>query len=415
MGGTTPELRELFEDALAQPAAARAAWLDRHCTDPARRATILRMLDADDAGEASRLLDTPVEELFERVGEEDQPERPSPGTRIGPFTLLEPLGEGGSSIVFRAVREQAGVQQSVALKLLRRGLFTPEEHRRFRAERHALAQLRHPGIAQLVEGGITDAGIPYIALELVEGETILDHARLHALDLRRRLVLFVQVCRAVEAAHRALIVHRDLKPSNVLVTREGDVKLLDFGIAKLLEPDADGHATHTLQRAMTPAYAAPEQFHDGPITTATDVYALGVLLAELMTGRRRAHGDTRTPSSQVDADTGPGVLPAPPARTRRQLRGDLDNIVLKATAEEPERRYASAGAFAEDIARHLDAQPVSAHPPSTWYRTRKFVARHRGGVLTTAAFVLAVFAALGIALWQAGIAREQARRAEDKG
>jgi serine/threonine-protein kinase len=162
---------------------------------------------------------------------------------------------------------------------------------------------------------------------------------------------------------------------------------------------------------MTPAYAAPEQFHAGAITTATDVYSLGVLLGELLTGHRRCQGDARTPSAQVDATTAPGVLPAPPARIRRQLRGDLDNIVLKATAEEPERRYASAGAFAEDIERHLGAQPVSAHPPSAWYRTRKFVARHRGGVMTTSAFTLAVFAALGIALWQAERARHAAQRA----
>ena len=410
MSATQPELRELFEAALAQPAAARSDWLARHCSDPDRRATILRMLAADGAGEESRLLDTPVDQLFARVGD-SAAERPLPGTRVGPFTLVDTLGEGGSSIVFRATREQAGVRQTVALKLLRRGLFTPEEHRRFRAERRALAQLRHPGIAHLVEGGITEAGVPYIALELVDGSPITDHARDHGLDLRQRLELFVQACRAVEAAHRALIVHRDLKPSNVLVTHDGIVKLLDFGIAKLLEPDADTQATRTQHAAMTPAYAAPEQFRGGPITTATDVYALGVLLGELLTGHRRCQGDARTPSAQVDATTGPGVLPAPPARIRRQLRGDLDNIVLMATAEEPERRYASAGAFAEDIVRHLGAQPVSAHPPSAWYRTRKFVTRHRGGAMTTAAFVLAVFAALGIALWQADRAGQAAQRA----
>src|SRR5690606_20100038 len=186
---------------------------------------------------------------------------------------------------------------------------------------------------------------------------------------------------------------------------------LDFGIAKLLEPEPDALATHTRQAAMTPAYAAPEQFQGGPVTTATDVYALGVLLGELMTGHRRGPGDTRTPSAQVDATTAPGVLPAPPEKVRRQLRGDLDNIVLKATADEPERRYASAGAFAEDIARHLAAQPVDAHPPSAWYRARKFFTRHRGGVMTTAAFVLAIFAALGLALWQADRARHAAQRA----
>ena len=206
-----------------------------------------------------------------------------------------------------------------------------------------------------------------------------------------------------------LIVHRDLKPSNVLVTREGEVKLLDFGIAKLLDADPGDEGTRTQHQAMTPAYAAPEQFAHGQITTATDVYALGVLLGELITGQRRAPGDARTPSSQVSAATDPAVLPATPKITRRQLRGDLDNIVLKATATEPERRYASAGAFADDIERHLSQQPVVAHPPSRWYRTQKFVARHRGGVLTTVLFLVAILAALGLAVWQADVARQQAQ------
>jgi serine/threonine-protein kinase len=271
--------------------------------------------------------------------------------------------------------------------------------------------LRHAGIARLIEGGITDSGTPYIALEFVQGETLMTHARRHRLDIGARLRLFVDVCRAVEAAHRALIVHRDLKPSNVLVGVEGDVKLLDFGIAKLLDREDGDDATHTQQRAMTPAYAAPEQLRGGQITTATDVYALGVMLCELVTGQRRSVGDTRTPSSEIDGTTAPDFLPAPPARMRRLLRGDLDNIVLQATAEEPERRYASAGALADDIERHLASAPVAAHPPSRWYRARKFVARHRGGVITTAALVAATFAALGIAVWQAHMARSEAIRA----
>ena len=412
MTPSTPPLRDLFESALGLPPAEREAWLATHCPDPALRTAVLRMLAADHT-DGSRLLDESLDKVLERVGDTDTTARPLPGSRIGPFVLADTLGEGGSSIVFRASREQAGVQQTVALKLLRRGLYSADEHRRFRAERQALAQLRHPGIAHLIEGGITDAGVPYIALELIDGQPITDHARELALDLRQRLGLFVQVCRAVEAAHRALIVHRDLKPSNVLVTREGAVKLLDFGIAKLLEPEAEPMATHTQHNAMTPAYAAPEQFNGGQITTATDVYALGILLGELMTGHRRGHGDTRTPSSLVDRTTAPGVLPAEPAKTRRQLRGDLDNIVLKATAEEPERRYASAGAFADDVERHLAAQPVTAHPPTAWYRASKFIARHRGGVATTFAFLLAILASLGLALWQAGVAREQARLAHD--
>ena len=411
MTHSTPQLRDLFESALGLPPAEREAWLAAQCPDPALQTAVRRMLAADHTG-GSRLLDESLDEVFERVGEADAAARPPPGSRIGPFTLADTLGEGGSSIVFRATREQAGVRQTVALKLLRRGLYSADEHRRFRAERQALAQLRHPGIAHLIEGGVTDAGIPYIALELIDGQPITDHVREFTLDLRQRLGLFVQVCRAVEAAHRALIVHRDLKPSNVLVTREGAVKLLDFGIAKLLEPETGSTATHTQHNAMTPAYAAPEQFNGGQITTATDVYALGILLGELMTGHRRSHGDTRTPSSQVDQTTAPGVLPAPPAKTRRQLRGDLDNIVLKATAEEPERRYTSAGAFADDVERHLAAQPVNAHPPTAWYRTRKFVARHRGGVATTFAFLLAILAALGLALWQASVARKQAQLAQ---
>ena len=414
----TPGVRALFEQLLDLEAHERCAWLDAHCPDPAQRLAVERMLAIDaDVDVDAHLLDRPFDDLLGRIPDAaDEPAPPPAGARVGPFTLVDRLGEGGSSIVYRAEREQDGVRQQVALKLLRRGLYTPAEQRRFRDERTALAQLRHPHIAQLIEGGISDAGVPYIALELVEGTPITDHAREHALDLRQRLRLFVDACRAVEAAHRALIVHRDLKPSNVLVTREGRVKLLDFGIAKLLDADID--ATHTEHRAMTPGYAAPEQFSGGAITTATDVYALGVLLGELTTGRRRTPGEAHTPSSRL-VDAAPGALPASPAQTRRLLRGDVDNMLLKATAEEPERRYASAGAFADDIERHLASQPVLAHPPSAWYRTRKFIGRHRGGVATALAFTLALVAALAIALWQArvahiqtGIAQAQAQRAE---
>ena len=402
-----PTQRELFETALALGPDQRATFLAGCCVDPALRTAVERML-ASDAADGVRVLDESLDNLLESVGDFIN-EAPPAGARIGPFRLLDKLGEGGTSIVFRAEREQAGVRQLVALKLLRRGLYTQDEQRRFRDERRALAQLRHPGIARLIEGGLTDAGVPYIALELIDGESITEHACNQRLNLRQRLGLFIAVCRAVEAAHRALIVHRDLKPSNVLVTREGEVKLLDFGIAKLLDADADSDDTRTQHAPMTPAYAAPEQFARGQITTATDVYALGVLLGELITGQRRAPGDARTPSSQVSADSDPGALPASPQITRRALRGDLDNIVLKATAEEPERRYASAGTLADDIERHLSDQPVVAHPPSRWYRAHKFVARHRGGVATTVAFLLAILAALGLAVWQADVARQQAQ------
>jgi len=415
MTDPTPTLRELFEAALALAPAERGAFLAARCADGERRAAVEQLLAADADGGA-RVLDESFDELLERVSDDslDEASPPPTGAHVGPFVLVEKLGEGGSSVVYRAEREQAGVRQTVALKLLRRGLYSDEERRRFRSERLALAQLEHAGIARLIEGGVTDAGVPYIALELIDGETITAHARNRHLNLRQRLELFVDVCRAVEAAHRALIVHRDLKPSNVLVTRDGQVKLLDFGIAKLLDIEPGADATHTQHVVLTPAYAAPEQFTRGAITTATDVYALGILLNELVTGRRREPGDTRTPSATIANDTDPATLPAPARNTRKLLRGDVDNIVMKATETDPDRRYASAGALAEDIERHLDGQPVAAHPPSTWYRASKFFARHRGGVVTTAAFLLAILAALGFAVWQANVARQQARLAREQ-
>ena len=403
----TSALRELFEEVLALAPEARAVFLDERIKDAELRARIERMIAADEDDDL--VLDKSADAVARAIGEsEDVPHLP-PGTHIGPFELIEVIGEGGSSTVFRAARTVDGVRHVVALKLLRRGLYSADAQRQFRRERLALAQLRHPGIARLIEGGVSEAGLAYIALDLVEGAPITEHARERRLDLRARLKLFLQVCRAVEAAHRALIVHRDLKPSNVMVTSDGDVKLLDFGIAKLLDADDD---TQTRLPAFTPAYAAPEQRTGAPITTATDVYALGVLLGELVTGQLLNDGSSRSPSGQVAANTEPGVLPAAPSVTRRQLRGDLDNVVMKAIAPEPERRYVSAGALAEDIERLLDRRPVSAHPPSAWYRARKFVARHRGGVAITALFALGIVAALGLALWQGHVARRAAARAD---
>ncbi|MEO8957858.1 MAG: protein kinase, partial [Rudaea sp.] len=403
----TPSLREIFEQALALAPEARAEFLDSRCPDPKLRAAVERLLAAD-AAVGTVALAGGAEAAARAIGDSDTAQALPPGSRIGPFELLEVLGEGGSSTVFRAHRSTDGVRQEVALKLLRRGLYSPDAQRQFRRERQALTQLRHPGIARLIEGGVTDNGLAYIALELVEGKSLTDHARERRLTLRQRLALFLQICSAVEAAHRALIVHRDLKPSNVLVTDDAQVKLLDFGIAKLLDSEDE---SVTRLPAFTPAYAAPEQRSGAPITTATDVYALGVLLGELITGQRLSEQTSQTPSALVSDQSEPGVLPASAPLTRRFLRGDLDNIVLKAIQAEPERRYVSAGALADDIERLLEGRPVAAHPPSTWYRTRKFIGRHRGGVATTVLFLLAIVAALGLALWQANIAHHEARRA----
>jgi len=397
-------LRDLFERALALDASARAGFLRQNCENDAQRALLDRMLAHAEEG-AERVVDRPLDALLDNVGDAETHEALPPGAKIGPFVLRDRIGEGGSSLVYRAEREQDGVVQQVALKLLRRGVYDEHERRQFRDERRALAQLRHPGIARLIEGGVTDAGVPYIALELVDGEPITDHARTHRLDQRKRLALFTDVCRAVEAAHRALIVHRDLKPSNVLVTPAGEVKLLDFGIAKWL--DAGSDETHTQRTALTPAYAAPEQFARGAITTATDVYALGVLLGELVTGDRNPASGGRPSSARVGEAEGSRV----PTHAARLPRGDLGNIVLKAVAPEPERRYASAGAVADDIERFLAGEPVVAHPPSTRYRLRKFVLRHKGGVAATALLAATITAALGMVLCQSLALREEARRA----
>lgn len=394
-------LRDWFDEALKRAPDDRARFLAT-CADAELRSRVQRMLAIDDSDE--ELPDAAV--IASRIGGANALHDLPPGSRVGPFELHQVIGEGGSSTVFRAVRGQGDVRQPVALKLLRHGLYTPEAQRQFRRERLALAQLRHPGIAHLIEGGLTESGLAYIALELVDGLPITEHARANRLDLRTRLRLFLKVCHAVDAAHRALIVHRDLKPSNVLVTAEGEVKLLDFGIAKLLGGDDQ---TQTRLPSFTPAYAAPEQKSGAAVTTATDVYALGMLLGELMTGTRLANG--RTPSAQVGDRVEDGVLPAAATTTRRLLRGDIDNIVLKALDEEPAQRYASASAFADDIERLLEGRPVAAHPPSRWYRVSKFVARHKGGVATSAAFLLAVFAALGLALWNGHRATVNAQQA----
>ncbi len=402
----TPSIRSLFDSACDLSGEARAQFLSG--LEGAQRAYIERLLAAADTDTGAVALNVDAASLVGALDEPPLPAMPASGQQVGPWQLIALIGEGGSSTVFRAAREHAGVRQEAALKLLRRGLYTAEAQRQFRRERQVLAQLSHPDIASLIEGGVTGNGLAYIVLEFVDGVSITQYARNHTLDLRARLRLFLRVCRAVDAAHRALIVHRDLKPSNVLVTGEGHVKLLDFGIAKLLDADDD---TQTRLPAFTPAYAAPEQRTGALITTATDVYALGILLGELMTGQRLNTGSNHTPSGQVDEHSEPGVLPATPRVTRKLLRGDLDNIVLKAIAEEPERRYASAGAMADDIERLLDGRPVIAHPPSRWYRARKFVKRHRGGVAISALFLIAIFSALALALWEANVARHEALRA----
>jgi serine/threonine-protein kinase len=383
--------------------------------DEALRSALLRLLRA--AANRRGPMDMPALERAARIGDDAEPDVTQGliGERVGAFRLTALLGQGGMATVFLGQREGADFHHEVAVKLLRRGLYSEVEQRLFRRERQALASLSHPNIAHLIDGGITASGIPYLAIEFVDGIPITAFVADSQLDVRARLRLFGVVCRAVEAAHRQLIVHRDIKPSNILVTADGTVKLLDFGIAKLLDDD-DEKLTRSALVPLTPGYAAPEQYAGGRITTATDVYALGVLLHELLLGERPVATDpVPRPSSRVaELTTDLWQLPAPRPSLRVALKGDLDNILAKALAIEPERRYPTAAGLADDIERHLDARPVGAHPPSRWYRARKFVRRHRGGVVVSTLLMLAVLASLGIALWQANVARQSSMVARDE-
>lgn len=405
-------LRDCFERLVDLPPNERAAWLEANAIAPALREQLQRMLDADALDDAAvPLLKTGAAALAAGFTPEAEDGAGLLGTCIGPYRLTAVLGQGGTSIVFRAERSLGEGVQVVALKLLRTGLFSADGQRRFRREQGMLGQLSHPHIASLIDGGISAGGIPYMAMEFVDGLGITDYAQANALDLSARLRLLVTVCRAVDSAHRALVVHRDLKPSNVLVSHDGQVKVLDFGIAQLLD-DGSTATPQTQAIALTPGYAAPEQYRPGAVTTATDVYALGVLLGELLTGRALATPVTASLSRAVVADSPAAMAGLPAAATlRRLLRGDLDAIHATACAAEPERRYRTAAALADDIERYLHTLPVHARAPSPWYRLSRFMQRHRIGASAAALGVLALLVGVSAALWQAQVAREESRRA----
>ena len=415
---TWPRIADVLADALDFDGPDRAAFLDRACRlpdgrpDDALRAEVDSLLAAADATDFL----SPVAALVSDAPPVD--DLPA-GAEIGPYRLGEVLGEGGMGVVYRAERADGLFERAVALKRLRPGPGRRQLAGRLQAERRTLARLEHPGIARLYDGGVSPDGTPYLAMELVDGQPITAYADAQGLGVRGRVALLAQTCDAVAYAHARLVVHRDLKPSNVLVGAEGRVKLLDFGIAKLLE-DADGFSagglqTQTLSAALTPAYAAPEQLAHGEVTTATDVYALGVLLYELLAGRRPYEVSGRSPA-EVERLVAEGAVPpsaAAPERRRRALRGDLDRIVRKAMAPEPERRYETAAALADDLRRYLAGLPVDARAPTPAYRVGRFVRRHRATSAAAAAAVLALSAGLGVALWQARAA-EAERRTTDR-
>jgi non-specific serine/threonine protein kinase/serine/threonine-protein kinase len=365
------------------------------------------------------------------------------GSRLGPYQVVAKIGEGGMGAVYRAVRADEQYEKQVAIKIVRHGLDSAFALARFRAERQILANLDHPNIGRLLDGGTTDNGLPYLVMELVEGIPIDHYCNSHELPIHERLRLFLLVCSAVQYAHQRLVIHRDLKPGNILVTADGTPKLLDFGIAKILEPGSApeaGEPTVSMLRMLTPEYASPEQIRGETVTTASDVYSLGVVLYLLLTGQRPYKLQNHSPETLVRAvcETEPAKpstavrwtkaggsdesepVPAGNIQTgddsseklSKRLRGDLDNIVLMALRKDPQRRFASADHFAEDIRRYLQDLPVTARTDSFRYRASKFILRHKRGVMAAGLVVLMVIGLMAAIARQAHIARVHRERAE---
>jgi eukaryotic-like serine/threonine-protein kinase len=402
-------LSPLLDQALELEGDERAAWLARlRAQDPVLADKVAELLAAHGDLQSEGFLDGAAA---------PQPAAASlAGLTVGAYTLRAPLGHGGMGSVWLADRTDGRFEGQAAVKLLNASLIGRDGEVRFRREGSILARLRHPNIARLIDAGVSPLGQPYIVLEHVDGERIDAYCESRNLGIPERLRIFLQVLDAVAHAHANLIVHRDVKPQNVLVDRDGSARLLDFGIAKLIDPDPGEQATVTRagESAMTPEYAAPEQVTGGHVTTATDIYALGVLLCVLLTGRHPAGSSARTPAEWVRAivDTEPRPMSelaagAAHGRLGAALRGDLDNIATKALRKNPDERYPSVEAFADDLRRYLRHEPVSARPDTVAYRASRFVRRHPLGVAAAAAAVVAavVFTA-GIA-WQAREARRQ--------
>ena len=387
------EVKEVLDAALGRPAEERGALVREVCAGDAElRAEVESLLACD--GQANEFLESAARPAALRSLLDAPPEAPA-AARIGPYKVLSEIGRGGMGAVYLAERDDHEYRKQVAIKLVRGDVDSASVVGRFRQERQILAELDHPNIARLLDGGTTDEGVPYLVMEHVEGVPIDAYCEARQLSVDQRLALFRTVCSAVTDAHRKLVVHRDLKPGNILVTSEGTPKLLDFGIAKLLTPQPGSEHTVTGTRLMTPEYASPEQWRGGPVTAASDIYSLGVILYRLLTGR----GPYRV-GSDLPHELGRAICeedPEPPSaaavpQTRRWLAGDLDAIVLKALRKEPERRYGSAEQLSEDIRRHLEGLPVTARKDGLAYRAGRLVRRNRAVAVT--ALTMATSAAL---------------------
>ncbi|MGB5347721.1 MAG: tetratricopeptide repeat protein [Woeseia sp.] len=411
----------LFEEAASLPSSERAGFLQQQCDDDvALRTYVLSLLESDSA-DSTQVSDS-IRDVLDATLDHLDYNASMIGTRIGPYRISQVIGSGGMGVVYLAERADDEYKQKVAIKVVRQRLLDPDVGKRLLGERQILANLDHPNIAKLFDGGTTEEGTPYLVMEYIEGVPIDEYCDQNRLTVSQRLALFRTVCAAIHHAHRNLVVHRDIKPSNILVTHEGTPKLLDFGIARLL--DAENNLTDGLTRAgavmMTPENAAPEQVSNGPITTATDTYALGILLYRLVTACLPYTINLRSPRdipriicesnpslpSQIVRDPGGSALNTSAQRAQqiaslrgttverlsRQLRGDIDNIVQMAMRKEPERRYRSVNEFAEDIRRHLESHPVLARPDTWRYRSSRMLRRHRAGAAMTASLIALLIA-----------------------
>lgn len=405
-------LKDIFSESVAMSSDEREAFLLARCNgDASLYREVRSLLDASD--EPENLIEENSIDLASKIAaaESDYSQR-----HFGNYRIIRELGSGGMGSVFLAERDDGEFSMQVALKIVRQSVAGAEIIERFKQERQILANLRHPNIAVLHDGGLSDKGEPFLAMEFVDGDSLTEHFQTRDFSTTERLRVFLKVCSAVAYAHRNLVIHRDIKPSNIIVTADGEPKLLDFGLAKVFQADAS--QTQTGLHAFTPAYASPEQIVGGQVSTASDQYSLGILLFELLTGTKPfdfegktvdvmmhslQSGEVRPPSSVVRNEHG---------RATARLSRDLDNITLKALRKEPERRYGSVEVFAQDIERYLEGRPVTARPNTFGYLASRFVRRNKTAAVAAVLIVFALVAGFAVAVWQATIARAERDRAE---
>lgn len=441
------KISEIVETALGKDKTERSAYLTQVCgEDTALRQEVESLLSFDN-GDHPDVFEKNQVNAF--LFSEDGVSQYFVGKEIGKYKTIKLLGEGGMGAVFFAERTDGEFEQQVAIKLLKQGFISKNALNRFISERQILARLHHRFIAHLIDGGTTDEGLPFLVMEYIEGAPLLDYCDQHYLDLKARLEIFQKICSAVQYAHQHLVIHRDLKPSNILALEHGELKLLDFGISKLVSPESDAMRTQTEFRALTPGYASPEQVRGEDVSITTDVYSLGVILYELLTGKRPYNTDSKNfseivraicevePMQPSDAITrqivgaqkegvkggkeGRGniivasrvAMPAPRV-SASQLKGDLDNIILTALRKEPNRRYRSAQDLSDDISNYLNGLPVRARPNTFFYRASKFYARNKTASIVGAFFILSLVAGIITTTWQSVVAGRQRDRAEKR-